>query len=172
MVKAGVVGEKVGGGGSEGRGTGTHNGVENGSLFSAANLVKIFLSGGVTTQIVKKLKARQPALARDAPVDGAQHGFCIVLGCLYQSHDLSKQHPPNRKNNNAAERARYFAENPLPHDFLPILAVHGIAEEGLDLLVVEALEVSTTQKGVVGGDGACVIMWAKNVMDNHRNVAR
>jgi len=61
-------------------------------------------------------------------VDGTQYRVYFALGCL--------------------------AENPLRHDPLAVLAVDGVAEEGLDLLVVESLNVSTTQKGVVGGDGA------------------
>ena len=63
---------------------------------------------------------------------------------------------------NQRTRARYLAENPLRHDPLAVLAVDGVAEEGLDLLVVESLNISTTQKGVVGGDGACAMMWASD----------
>ncbi len=51
--------------------------------------------------------------------------------------------------------AACLVEHPVDDDLLACVGENRFTEERLDLLVVESLDVCTTQEGVVGSDSAC-----------------
>jgi hypothetical protein len=52
----------------------------------------------------------------------------------------------------SARAFAYLVEHPINHNPLASLSIHGFTKVRFDLLVVEALEVSTAQKGMMGGN--------------------
>jgi hypothetical protein len=99
---------------------------------------------------------RKHAAGSNARINGCEHGDGIALGSLRieSQHETLKSQTTKTHRYNMQLLSACLVQHPIDHDLLTSLGIHGFAKKRLDLLIVEALEVSATQKCVMGGNGA------------------